>query len=93
MACGSYFSCSPLACLHTFIPAVLMQAELILASKKLNGGYTTHSALEMLPPFHMDMGVGGIDSRPVATIIRLTNPGQLSFCSASNLGTAVWHLK
>ena len=60
------------------IIAVSEQAELILDAKKLNGGYTTHSALEMLPPFNMDMGVGGIDSRPLCVIIRLTNPGQPS---------------
>jgi len=52
------------------------QAELVLAAKKLDGGYTTQSALDMLPPFHMDMGVGGVDSRPTCVIIRLTNPGQ-----------------
>lgn len=49
----------------------------MLAAKKLEGGYTTQSALDMLPPFHMDMGVGGVDARPTCVIVRLTNPGQL----------------
>ena len=54
----------------------MLQPELELDSKKLNGGYTTRSALDMLPPFHMDMGVGGIDVPPRCVIVRLTNPGQ-----------------
>ncbi len=49
----------------------------MLAAKKLEGGYTTQSALDMLPPFHMDMGVGGVNARPICVIVRLTNPGQL----------------
>jgi len=49
----------------------------VLAAKKLEGGYTTQSALDMLTPFHMDMGVGGVDAPPTCVIIRLTNPGQL----------------
>lgn len=52
-----------------------LQPELELDSKKLNGGYTTQSALDMLPPFHMDMGVGGVDSPPRCVMVRLTNPG------------------
>ena len=58
-----------------------MQPELVLDAKKLNGGYTTRSALEMLPPFHMDMGVGGIDSCPRVVVVRLTNPGQRTLLS------------
>lgn len=52
-----------------------LQPELELDSKKLNGGYTTQSALDMLPPFHLDMGVGGIDTPPKLVIVRLSNPG------------------
>ena len=59
-----------------------MQPELALDAKKLNGGYTTQSALDMLPPFHMDVGVGGVDSRPRVFVVRLTNPGQ---CRLSQL--------
>ena len=49
----------------------------MLAAKKLEGGYTTHSALDMLPPFHMDMGsgAGALEAPPTTVVIRLTNPG------------------
>ena len=61
----------------------MLQPELDLDAKKLNGGYTTKSALDMLPPFNMDMGVGGLGSRSSCVIVRLTNPGinQPNFCS------------
>ena len=55
---------------------MFMQPELELDAKKLNGGYTTRSALDMLSPFHMDMGVGGVDSPVRCVMVRLTNPGQ-----------------
>ncbi|KAL3152962.1 hypothetical protein ABBQ38_011992 [Trebouxia sp. C0009 RCD-2024] len=67
-------SCSQI---NTELAAELTQPELELDSKKLNGGYTTRSALDTLPPFHLDMGVGGTDSPPRCVIVHLTNPGSL----------------
>ncbi|KAL0051980.1 hypothetical protein WJX82_005745 [Trebouxia sp. C0006] len=67
-------SCSQI---NTQLAAEMTEAELVLAAKKLEGGYTTQSALDMLPPFHMDMGVGGVDARPTCVIVRLTNSGSL----------------
>ncbi|DBA87452.1 TPA: hypothetical protein ACH3X1_004491 [Trebouxia sp. C0004] len=67
-------SCSQI---NTQLAAEMTEAELVLAANKLEGGYTIQSALDMLPPFHMDMGVGGVDARPTCVIIRLSNPGSL----------------
>ncbi|KAL0033550.1 hypothetical protein WJX79_003070 [Trebouxia sp. C0005] len=70
----SQMSCSQI---NTELAAEMTEAELVLAAKKLEGGYTTQSALDMLTPFPMDMGVGGLDARLIYVIIRLTNPGSL----------------
>lgn len=72
------WKCTPRkACRSTVKPVpFFVQPELELDSKKLNGGYTTRSALDTLPPFHLDMGVGGTDSPPRCVIVHLTNPGE-----------------